>query len=258
MRLSLLSLATSVGLLADTLVVQGFSVHQQSSSGRACLWRLSADASSESPPEITRTKPMSPEEIKARMREKEGLPDEDEEPPKLYSESLYEDMRQTLLALENRIKNGPGSLSMLEVEQVCAQTGRILVEMREFEAGRVSGLGSAGASTVALVAPAVPTGMATSQTVYDETNDEEGEAYAGKGGLGLAKGTVNTYVIDGMDEMSPEEYQKALQQSIIDRQSNRKTSGGYGNRATWDYLNNLTGAGDNGVLKKMSEGEAYP
>lgn len=200
---------------------------------------------------------MSPEEIKARLREKQGLPDDDEEPPKLFSDSLYDDMQQTLLALEKRIKEGPGSLSMLEVEEVSAQTQRILVEMREFEAGRVSGLGSAGVPATAAVSPATTpatpaTEIAKPKTVVD-TSDEEGPAYDGKGGLGLAKGTVNTYVIDGMDEMSPEEYQKALQQSIIDRQKVRHASGGYGNRATWDYLNNLTG--EKGVLKKDEDEE---
>ena len=51
--------------------------------------------------------------------------------------------------------------------------------------------------------------------------------------------------------MSPDEYRKALQQSIIDRQSERKKSGRYGNMQTWDYLNNLTG--ESGVLKSKDE-----
>jgi len=44
---------------------------------------------------------------------------------------------------------------------------------------------------------------------------EEGEEYDGTGGLGLAKGTVNTYVLPGMDEMTGEEYRAALQASVI-------------------------------------------
>jgi hypothetical protein len=248
MRLSLLSFATSLGLLTDVLVVEGFSVQSSSSSsvGRASLWRLCADASGDSS-EITRTKPLSPKEIKAQMREKQGLSDEDEEPPKLFSDSLYDDMKNTLLALEKRIKEGPGSLSMLEVEEVCAQTQRIVVEMRDFEAGRVNDLGSAGVPAATSAATPEP-----ASEVF--THTEEGPAYEGEGGLGLAKGTVNTYVIPGMDEMSSEEYRDALQQSIIDRQTVRKSGGKYGNRATWDYLNNLTG--ETGVLKKQEDIEA--
>ena len=67
----------------------------------------------------------------------------------------------------------------------------------------------------------------------------------------IQQGTVNTYAIDGMGEMSPEEYQKALQQSVIDRQKERKRSGlTTGNKASWDYLSGLSGGKDKGVLNK--------
>ena len=254
MRFSLLSIAAGACLLANfVVVVNGFSVPASSTSPRS-FCRLSADASSDAGP--TRTKPMSPEEIKARM----GLPDEDEEPPKLFSESLYEDMRQTLLTLEKRVKEGPGSLSMLDAEEMSAQTQRILSEMREFEAGRVSGLGNAqppaGIAAAAAAAPKQPT--ATEMEVMKskeaiETSEDEGPVYDGKGGMGMAKGTRNTYILPGMDEMTPEEYQAALNQSILSRQKERQASGGYGNRATWDYLNNLTG--EKGVLKKDVDNE---
>jgi len=84
-----------------------------------------------------------------------------------------------------------------------------------------------------------------------DSDNEDGPAYDPAGGQGsLAKGTRNTYVIPNMNEMSPEEYQKALQQSIIDEQAERrkKIGAGYGNRATWDYLNNLSG--ESGLLRK--------
>ena len=137
---------------------------------------------------------MSPEEIKARMREKEGLPDDDEEPPKLFSESLYDDMHHALLALEKRVKEGPGGLSILEVEELCAQTQRILVEMREFETSRTVGLGHAGVpANPPTATPAISMEMEISKSnEFVETSDEEGPAYDGKGGLGLAMGTVIT------------------------------------------------------------------
>lgn len=198
---------------------------------------------------------MSAEELKARM----GIQD-DEPPPKLFSDSLYDDMQQTLLLLEKRIAQGPGSLSLLEVESLGAQTQRIIVEMRSFEANRVSGQGIAKVGgppppPVAPVQEQVVTPAAEivqSKEITDISNDE-GPAYDGKGGFGLSRGTRNTYVIPGMDEMSSEEYRLALQQSLIDRQSSRKKSGTTGNRATWDYLNNLSG--ERGVLKKDVDDE---
>jgi hypothetical protein len=70
---------------------------------------------------------------------------------------------------------------------------------------------------------------------------DEGPAYDGTGGMGLAKGTANTYNIPGMDEMSPEEYRKALQKSVSDRQTRRRESreGVVGNRAALQYLDQL-------------------
>jgi hypothetical protein len=82
-----------------------------------------------------------------------------------------------------------------------------------------------------------------------KSDNEEGAGYDGTGGMGLAKGTANTWIIPGMDEMSPEEYQEALQKSDSDRQALRQEAGIYGNRATNDYLNNLSGKKSGGMIK---------
>jgi hypothetical protein len=57
--------------------------------------------------------------------------------------------------------------------------------------------------------------------------------------MGQPRGTVNTYVIPGMDEMTAEEYQQTLQQSIIDRQKRRRASGVVGNLSSSSYLDGL-------------------
>ena len=208
---------------------------------------------------------MTSADIIARARKAAGMPEEGEDPPpKLFEDELLDDMQDMLLILEKRVKEGPGSVSVLETEQFYAITTNILKEMKDKESERISGVGSTEPSpTTGEVAEipksqtdkpgvsfasedsALPLGNVSTDEVVDTSNDE-GPEY--KGGMGLAKGTANTYVIDGMDAMSPDEYQKALQKSIIDRQSNRKTSAAYGNRATWDYLNNLTG--ETGVLNE--------
>lgn len=98
----------------------------------------------------------------------------------------------------------------------------------------------------------------TDKKVTDTSNDEAPD-YDGSGGMGLARGTANTYAIPGMDEMTPEEYRKALQKSVSDRQTRRHSSRGgvVGNRAAHEYLDNLGwgGASSNLGLGKGNEDE---
>jgi len=88
-----------------------------------------------------------------------------------------------------------------------------------------------------------------------DTSLDEGPAYDGKGGMGLAKGTANTYIIPGMDEMTPEEYRKALQKSVSDRQTRRHSSrsGVVGNRAALQYLDTLGWGGASSNWKKNED-----
>jgi len=77
---------------------------------------------------------------------------------------------------------------------------------------------------------------------------DEGPAFDGTG-IGLAKGTTNTYAIPGMDEMSPEEYRNKLQETISARQAKRreeslKSRGGkIGNANAQSYLDSLSNKG---------------
>lgn len=171
------------------------------------------------------------------------------ETPKLFDNDLLEDMQQCLVKLERRVRDGPGALSILEVEEFDFATKRILEEMKRNEHNRPKPA-AAFPEKVAMEEQVAPT-RAAPQSNREEVaasiagvsdadhNPEEGDAFNGNNGFGLAQGTTNTYVIPGMDEMSPEEYQKALQKSVSDRQALRVKGGNYGNKATWDYLNNL-------------------
>lgn len=201
----------------------------------------------------------------AKARKAAGLPVEEEAPP-LFSDNLLEDMRTALLLLEKRVKDGPGAMTHLEVDEFQTATDRIYANMKE-QAATLASRPKPGERVVELTANPPP----GAELAYDDevpemvvspkvtqvldTSNDEGPAYTGKGGMGLAQGTTNTYVIPGMDEMSPEEYQKALQDSISERQRNRHKKGIYGNRATWDYLNHLNGDHHASVLK---EGSATP
>jgi hypothetical protein len=217
--------------------IHGFSV--VGSPRKSCAL-LSEPVQAEVTSSAPRKKPLSPAELLAQVRKAKGLPEEIEDAPKLFEEPLYDDMRNILLTMEKRVADGPGALSMLEVEEFSAMSIRVLKEMKEKEADRVAGR----LDDLSSAAPPPPLEVAS--TTQDISLDE-GPKYDGKGGMGQPKGTRNTYVIEGMDEMSPEEYQKALQKSVSDRQVERKKTGNYGNRETWDYLNNLTG--ESGQLK---------
>lgn len=251
--------------------VRAFSLRTTSTCSRqiqptSSVLQLSAE--SETAP-VEKKKPLTSADILARARKAAGMPEEElpSEGPQLFEEAQLDDIQQSLLTLEKRVKGGPGSISLLELEEFQIMTGRVLKDMKEKEQERIKDLASGNAPSSSPPSPVLEaavepttteTTTATAATPVEKDvtsekpkytiNEEEGPEYDGTGGMGLAKGTTNTYIIPGMDEMSPEEYQAALQKSISDRQTRRKESGTYGNRATSDYLSNLNGEGS-GMIK---------
>ena len=228
-------------------------------------------------------------DIVARSRKALGMETEEDEAPRIFSDDIYDYIKESLLLLEKRVKEGPRSLTVQEVNDLMEMTRLISKEMKEFDprASLVSQtpVGSLPQTTVAdtpknplfLEAPTardfsaeatlaansltssrptetmVPNNLSTNKAeVYDLS--EEGGDYDGTGGLGMAKGTRSTYVIPGMSEMSPEEYRAELQRTVIARQEERRASrrGVIGNRAAHDYLNTL---GYGGVSKSLSVGK---
>eukprot|EP00526_Cylindrotheca_closterium_P015162 CAMPEP_0113612650 /NCGR_PEP_ID=MMETSP0017_2-20120614/6214_1 /TAXON_ID=2856 /ORGANISM="Cylindrotheca closterium" /LENGTH=251 /DNA_ID=CAMNT_0000521701 /DNA_START=65 /DNA_END=820 /DNA_ORIENTATION=+ /assembly_acc=CAM_ASM_000147 len=207
-------------------------------------------------------KSLSSADILARARKAAGV----EEEEKIFEDALLDDMQQILLTLETRVKDGPGSIPLLEIDQFQAMANNVLNEMKAKESERLNTLSSGSAPAAAAVAaaapqlesapvvtdapaPAAPAMEAQVETPSEDTEEEnntDGPAYDGSG-FGLAKGTANTWNLEGMDSMTPEEYQAAIQASISARQAQRKEQGVYGNRSTNDYMRNL-GGGD-GFLK---------
>jgi hypothetical protein len=184
----------------------------------------------------------------------QGVP---ESAPLLFDENLLDDIQQALLTLEKRVKEGPGSLSLSEVKDLDGRFHRITEDMKLNEHKKPERPPQTGAPSIRVPAVAVPPPPAQMQTAVAAPSSsvggaldtsEEGPAYDGRGGMGQPLGTSSTYVLPGMEEMSPEEYRKALQESVSERQRKRRETGVTGNRATWDYLNGLTG--ETGVLKK--------
>jgi len=218
-----------------------------------------------------KTKPASPEEILKQMRRSQGLP-EDDDFPTLFDDDVLDDFQQCLLKLEKRVKEGPGSLSAEEVLEFEAATGRIVEDMHGKLNGEATSAPEAKAAAPATPAappaaaavaapsppqPAVTTGVPADPDMPNviPTSDEEGKAYEGKGGMGMASGTRNTYVIPGMDEMTAEEYQVALQKSVSERQERRRREmrGTIGNRAGHSYLESLGWGGTSANLAAEDE-----
>ena len=94
-----------------------------------------------------------------------------------------------------------------------------------------------------------PTVITNERNNVLDTSNDEGPVYDGSGGMGQPRGTVNTYAIEGMEEMTSEEYIKALQNKVIETQRERRESGRIGSHGTWNYLNQLSG-NTAGILNK--------
>lgn len=81
-----------------------------------------------------------PEEFLQRSQKVKSVLEDDETPPKLFEDDILDDIQQSLLKLETRVKGGPGSLTKQQVAEFEASTQRILQEMKEFNAsGGASG-----------------------------------------------------------------------------------------------------------------------
>ncbi len=284
------------GLLLDGS--RAFIVHNkfalQESSTALCMTKKGKGSKKNQNTNNEKSK-LTSTDIINRARAKVGLPvDEPEEP--LYDEDLLDDMKECLLKLEKRVKDGPGALNQDEVlefesamERIVSDMNDRLVKGDDRKATKTSA-NSAPPSTpvtgtspvkkkgelkpthnpaplyddsdfaytkpaVANVAPTSPVFEAPGKTeAHDlvdkvfqnpkpkkiiDTSNDEGPAYEGKGGLGIAKDTRSTYVIPGMDEMDPEEYRAALQKSVSERQARRRQMGVVGNQASGNYLDNL-------------------
>ncbi|GAX23654.1 hypothetical protein FisN_12Hh228 [Fistulifera solaris] len=185
------------------------------------------------------------DDIITRARENAGMPDV-LEPPQLFDDDLLDDMQQALLSMEKRVQQGPGSLTSLEVQDLGARLDRIIQEMKQNEHLTARDLlkNDKSHQSTTPVAPAT----SNTQTSSQEQLEDDTPSYDGKGGMGQPRGTVNTYIIEGMEEMDSETYRLALQQSIIDRQRERRRSGKVGNRGTIDYLSSLGGKPDRKIM----------
>lgn len=203
------------------------------------------------------TKPLQMTQTAAerlrKAREAAGIKDDDED--QIFSDGLLLDFQQALLSLEKRVKEGPGSLSIEETKTLENRLNNIISEMNDFNRNGGPPKESKKSGPSSVIKNVAPLSDSTPQQearpelsnwryeefakVEDPDNEEDGPAFDGKGGLGLARGTTNTYFIPNMDEMSPEEYREALQRTVIEAQRARRSKGIVGNRSSSGYLDSL-------------------
>lgn len=153
---------------------------------------------------------LTSDDILARARQAAGVEEQEEQ---IFEDALLDDMQQILLTLEKRVKEGPGSIPLLEIEQFWAMATNVMDEMKGKENERLDTLSSGSAppaaappqqleaSTEVVEAPPAPAVEATVAPVEDteeeaevqDISQDEGPKYEGEGGMGLAKGTANTW-----------------------------------------------------------------
>jgi hypothetical protein len=228
----------------------------------------------------TTTLRLTADEILARSRQAVGMPaDSGEGPPDalplLFDEDLLTDLQSALLKLERRVQEGPGALTASELDELDGELQRMVAELhanpdrrhakpvRKVEAATVvATTSSSEEDAAALPAAATPPPAAESPgpATIDTDMEEDGPDYDGAGGMGQPRGTVNTYILEGMEDMTSDEYRLALQQSLIDRQAARRGQAGarVGNQGTLDYLHMLSGPGAKDSLKRDAEDEEEP
>jgi hypothetical protein len=184
---------------------------------------------------------LTSDEILARARQATGINvdhDQEEENPKLFDDGVYADIASAYEKLDKRIKEGPGSLTASELKDLEAELARVGEEMKQNKHNRPA---KPAPKSENAVAQTPYTAQPTSQTSSsDSATAAEHEGPNGfDGGFGVARGTTNTYALDGMDEMTPEEYQEAIQEAVSARQRQRRAAGVVGNQSAQNYLDAL-------------------
>jgi hypothetical protein len=182
--------------------------------------------------------PLSNEEVFARAAQRKQeeealLTSTSSTAASLYDTELLQRMQFVLTLLDRRAMQGPHSIEMQEVEEMNTHLQCILEEMKSNQ--HLQPQRPSPSSFTSSPPPPLP------RTGQDNTAKENGPY--------TDTHTTNTYIIPNMDEMTPDEYQAQLQQTVIDHQTMRRNTGVTGNRATWNYMQHLN-PNDTGPLHK--------
>ena len=184
----------------------------------------------------------------------------------IASARILKDMKDQSTDLEDRFKPGDrqkkAEAAALEAANAASAAGKSEDEIEAAAKAAFDGAqkamipppkddATAPEATTTLLKPedtTVPLLLDENGEPITDTSEDEGPKFTGR--MGVPVGTKNTYVLEGMDEMTADEYQKALEQAVMDRAKARRKSGQHGNRGTWDYLRHLQGGEEVDILSK--------
>lgn len=167
-----------------------------------------------------------------------GLPDV-AEPESPFSDVVFEEIRTAIKILAARLQREK-PLSRDEFERFEAAVAIIVEDALPMQELPAQPAPVAPAATVAAAPAALPVSNVASPNLRrtGDDIDNEGPAWDNKG-YGLPSGTQNTYVLEGMEAMTPEQYQEALRHRVSARARAARESKSYGNIVSNDYLKYL-------------------
>eukprot|EP00752_Nemacystus_decipiens_P002981 g2767.t1 len=168
-----------------------------------------------------------------------------------FSPALQEELRVAITTLAARLQREK-PMTRAEFERFESAVGIIVEDalpLQDLPTRPAAGGGSAGPAAAASAAEAAPRRLVVVQSpvppgaasaASSNTDDDfevEGPQWdAKKVQYGLPMGVRNTYDIDDMDKMNPDEYQAALREKVIKRAQSVRKTGSYGNIVSNEYL----------------------
>lgn len=149
-----------------------------------------------------------------------------EEPEALFSQTVFEELRTAITILAARLqRERPITRSEFErFEEAVA----IIVEDAIPKQELPTGPGPSAPAPMMAMPPTAGTGDSVATSSTDEL-ESEGPAWDPDAkSYGLPTDTTNTYTIEGMGAMNPDEYQQALRNRVTARARSARESGSYG------------------------------
>lgn len=159
--------------------------------------------------------------------------------PSPFDDDMQEHLSEAISILSRRLQSGE-PLSREEFSRFQAAANAIIEDCKEYGSNTFKSPEPKRAPARSQTQP-VRTENQESLDSYEGDEENEGPAWDEDKGYGVPVGTTNTYVVEGMDKMTPEEYQDAIRQKVINRAQAARKTGRYGNINANAYFDFLSG-----------------
>ncbi|CAM9528711.1 unnamed protein product [Sphacelaria rigidula] len=189
-------------------------------------------------PPASPSRPAPPTQSPGRMRHGEEPAMAEPEIP--FSPDVYEEIRMAIKIITARLQREK-PLSRDEFERFEAAVATIVEDALSGQELPATPAAPVPPAAAAYTAP--PESNVVSSPVLRRTADDivnEGPAWdPSQKSYGLPTGTQNTYALEGMEAMTPAEYQEALRKRVSARARAVRDTKSYGNIVSNDYLRYL-------------------